>query len=599
MKLFLELIADAGKMKSGVREGEQSLSGLRKVAVGIGRDIEYATSKIGMLGTAATAISSGLVLKKLFSVKDFIPIDDALLLLQSNLKLSEAGLDSFREKLSSLAGQKGMDISQIFGLAAKMSYAFKPDDIVQIISASDMAAKAMKADLGMVNDRILQIMKIYRLAPKEAKGVAEALVASRADLESLDVLLQRLIMKGGSRKDFSDQLAIIGGLKKAGVDSTRVVVAVDSVLSMLDKKQKALERSGLNFFKIDPATGEKVKKDTVEILQDLDALIKKTWSEKDSEKRNKRLDEFFAPGASEVFPFLMGQIDKIKKAKEDQANAAKIAAERAAVADRTWGEQLEKIRGHLAAIKTDYAFVYEKAKKPFEFMADSPKLTKGLGYGAAGLSAAVLAVLAYTKGKDFFKGWGKTGLGVAEGLALQKVTGVTPVFVTGVADGVMGGLGGLGLPGTKKGGGGGNGPLDTAKDMAAGKVAWDVAKKWGGRALPVVAAGGPIVLAGGAAVAGGATGLYSIFDALRGGTGDNWISDWAQGKIFAQGHWVKDKNGREYEFFPWMNQKPEVKNEIKLSINFDQFGMPYIDNTNSNTNIEIERGNFWKLYRQQ
>ena len=316
MKLFLELIADAGKMKSGVREGEQSLSSFRKVAVGIGRDLEYATSKIGMLGTAATAISSGLVLKKLFSIRDFIPIDDALLRMQANLKLSEDGLDSFKGKLASLAGQKGMDLSQIFGMAAKMSFVFKPEDIIQVISASDMAAKAMNADLGMVNDRILQIMKIYRLAPREAAGVAQALVASRADLESLDIILQRLIMKGGSRKDFSDQLAIIGGLKKAGVDSTRVVVAVDSVLAMLDRKQKSLERSGLNFFKIDPETGEKVKKDTVELLQDLDALIKKTWSEKQSEKRAKRLDEFFGPGASETIPFLIGQLDKIKRPRK-------------------------------------------------------------------------------------------------------------------------------------------------------------------------------------------------------------------------------------------------------------------------------------------
>ena len=46
-------------------------------------------------------------------------------------------------------------------------------------------------------------------------------------------------------------------------------------------------------------------------------------------------------------------------------------------------------------------------------------------------------------------------------------------------------------------------------------------------------------------------------------------------------------------------KKTETKNEIKLTINFDAFGMPYIDNPNADTEISIERGNFWKLYRQQ
>ena len=146
--------------------------------------------------------------------------------------------------------------------------------------------------------------------------------------------------------------------------------------------------------------------------------------------------------------FVFRQLDNFQKGIKDMGNAAQTAAERSAAAEKTWEEQLNKIKSNLAGIKNDLSWIYDLAKKPMKFAAESPNATKTAGYAAAGLSALVLGGLAYGKGKEILRGLGKTGAGIAAGKAIETATGVTPVFVTnwpaggiGTADGVPGAAG--------------------------------------------------------------------------------------------------------------------------------------------------------------
>ena len=297
MKVFLELIAKSDKFQQGMQQGERALSGFRSWASKTARDVEYLTQKIGFLGTAATALSTGLVLKKLFSLADFMPVDDALLRMQVNLKTSAKELDKFKNQLSDLAGHEGLDQGKTFQSAYKLSHAYRQEDILQIIKASDMAAKALKQDIDPVQDRLVQIMKLYKLAPSEAHGVAEALAASRVDMETLDTILQRLALRGGSKKDYTQTLGMLLGLKKAGMDNPRSVGQVNEVLEMIQNKADLLQRSGVRVYDIDRTTGEKKWRDQIEVLKDLQSYLAKYKKTLTSEKYNELLNKAFGDNA--------------------------------------------------------------------------------------------------------------------------------------------------------------------------------------------------------------------------------------------------------------------------------------------------------------
>ena len=159
-----------------------------------------------------------------------------------------------------------------------------------------------------------------------------------------------------------------------------------------------------------------------------------------SQKFDEEVNKFFGPNGRQDLDFIFSQLENFKKGIEEMNHAREIAARRAAAAEEAWENQLNKIKEQFNGIKTDISWIYDQAKKPVKFFADDPKLTKTVGYTAAGASIAVLTALAYSNAKKIFGGLGKTGLGIAEGKALEAATGIMPVFVTNMpAGGILGG----------------------------------------------------------------------------------------------------------------------------------------------------------------
>lgn len=207
----------------------------------------------------------------------------------------------------------------------------------------------------------------------------------------------------------------------------------------------------------------------------------------------------------------------------------------------------------------------------------SPALASAVSYGTAGIAASAGAYGLYrllrggVSGGRVLKGigglaglLGGKALGIAEGKAVEAATGVTPVFVTNWPSG--------GIPGVPGGG--------------------DILKKTGGRSMPflrwMVSGSGAVTTAAvGAALAGMGTAGYAAMDVLRGGTGKNWISEspvwngWYGEKIYEL------LNARQKE-------KPEVKNNINLSIKIDKDGrvLAVSDDLFTNTEVNLDRGSF-------
>jgi hypothetical protein len=423
-KVEVRLSADSRGFSQALSQAGQQIKAFSTSTVGtmsrVKGAFERATANIGIFGRAMTALSSGYILKKMFSVTDFMPIDTALLRMQANLKMSALELDGFKTQLAALSAKEGKDLGEVFKGAAGLSINYKPDDIMKIMRASTMLADVTGDQLSVATDRVKQIMRIYHKAPEDAQEIAQSIIASRTDLESLDMLLQRGILKGGIGKDYKDALTILGGLVKSGIDNSRVIMTMEGAMTSLFKKTKQLKGIGIDPFKINKATGKKVKKDTIEILEELQKLFKTKYKRFSDDELATGLDQLLGPGAGEGIIFLISQLENLKKARTDQGAASVIAAELAAKADQSWEKQLGKIKESIATIKTDLSWIYDLAKEPIKLFADSPAATKGVAYTAAGASVAVLGATVYGVLKTIFAASGKNGL---------------PVYVTNISGG--------------------------------------------------------------------------------------------------------------------------------------------------------------------
>ena len=626
MKIFLELAAKTDKFRQGMQQGEKALEGFRQYAQKVGRTVQTLTQEIGFLGNAASALSSGMVLKKLFSVTDYMPVDDALLRMRVNFKNTAEEMNSFKNELTALAGETGEDQGRIFQMANNLSLSYKPGDIKEIITQADRISDATKAPLESSQEGLTQIMKLYKLSAAEAKGAADAIVASRVNLETLDVIMQRLAMRGGSKKDYIEALGMIRGLGKGGFDKPRLVAQLNEVMETIEDKAERLQNNGITVFSTD-AEGNRVWRDKVEVLKDLETYVQKTGKTMSREQLSKGLDEVFGPKALTKLETLFAHIKDFEAGIQDMGNAAQIAADRAGAGAETWEKQINKIKAHLGGIKNDLSFIYDLAKKPVKFLAESPNLTKAAGYTAAGMSAVVLGALAVGNIKNLMAKLGKTAAGIAEGKAIEAATGVTPVFVVNAKDiggggglekaGVMAGIGawltkhvpwvaagGLGLTATAvgaaalttttagmatydayKGGTGDNWindkfnetwkPLENPKDNLTDKLL----NFFRSSATAGMAAG-----ATSAAVLTTGSALNAGVDAARGGTGDNWIDDAFNRNIMAFDRDIIKPISALFD----RSASQEVKNAINLTINIDKDGRVVADSGNQGAELMIE-----------
>ncbi len=625
MKVFLELDANAAKMKEGVRQGEAALTGFRGVVKSLKNDLEYATSKIGVLGTAAAALSTGLVAKRLFSIKDFMPIDDSLVTIRHRLNATAEEMDYLRSKIAPMAGE-GHNLEALFKSAEKLTYLGTPKGVLNVLSSSAMVSKAMREDLTLTTETVSRLMKIYGIPTDKADDVAKKLIASRLDLETLNTLVQRNITKGGA-KNLESFLALVGGLKKAGIDSARGAGKLIEMINQLETKTDTLQKSGIKVFETDPQTGKKTKRDDADIINDLKEKVAHYralgWSD---EKLATALNKL-APGLLETLDYVEKAGAKIKKTQEDLGNAGVITAKRLAEANDKWSTQLDKVKGNLDAIKVKFARIYEIAQKPLKIVADSPNLVQGAALTAGGISAAILAAIAYFKGKEFLKnmpggGPGKVARSVvgsdflksraemAGRLAEFKLVdtgaktmgvGLIPVYVVNwPAEGI-----GSGKDMASKGGK----AIEKAGDMATGAAAaktlqklsaMEKMKTWGGAAWR--GAGGlmmkytPLFLPR-QVILPASVGLGAGW-ALNQGAGA--LAGLASGGKYHGAGWlgemIYDSLHREETFKNALTgmKPPEVKNDIEINLRIDQTGRIFGDTGDLNTDVRInlDRGMF-------
>jgi hypothetical protein len=446
-KIGLELTGDPNKAQQALRSLESTA---QKTFGNIGRYVDAATKHFGPLATAITALSTGLVLKKLFSLHDWMPIDQAMLRMQANWGKSRKEMGGFFDELSDFSSKSGLKLDETFGMAHKLSFFNKPGDVVKILSAVKKASDATGAAPEEMLDSVTRIMKMYQLGADKAKEISDSIVASRLNPEFLEIALQRATKIGGSQKDFKEVLAFFSALNKMGYSSIRTIQPMMAMIDELFTKTEQLKSIGINPFKM--VDGKRVRKSTYELLGEIgpkfDALEKKMAPGKFQE----RVDKALGPGAYNFIKTMIAQREKFQQAMADQDNASELSGRRSKAFEESWSSIFERIKAQIGGVKRSLESLYDFAKPVGRLFADNPTLTKGAAWTAAGVSAAILGTLAYKKGKALFGDIANTAGGIVQGKAIQEATGVTPVFVTNWPGGIL--PGGAGMPPVVAGGGG-------------------------------------------------------------------------------------------------------------------------------------------------
>ena len=409
----------------------------------VGRYTDAATKGLGLLGTAGTAIASGALLKKLFSVGEYMPIEKSMLRLQANLGASIEQVAGLKKGIAGIAQEHGDDIAEAMAKAADLAEYLKPDEITKVLSAGLGAAKAMGQELGPVVDRIAQMERLFGLGVDKSQEIVDILVASRLSAEGLDKILERGTLKGLTGENYKEALTLFGGLRRSGLDKdVRAVTGMIAVWNAAGENQAQLLHAGIN----------PKGKNRVEILEQIAKTNARLVAsgKLTQQQLNESMDRGFGKGAAVGINFLIAHLMELKKAEEDTQHAEELAAKRREIMAKSWTTQLGKVKAAVQSIKLDLEPLYDTAKVPVAWLGDHPAAAKGAALGLAGLSLAVLLALAGTKGAGFLKSIrnvpgaaavGGTLAGTTEGMALQAATGVQPVFVTNWP-GALGALGG-------------------------------------------------------------------------------------------------------------------------------------------------------------
>jgi hypothetical protein len=432
----IEFSADSSKLHNEFSRNEARFktfgSQIGNVFSSVNRYVDAATQHFGWFSSAVTAFTSGAVLKKMFSLSDFMPLDSALIMIRTNLHLSGKEVDELRSKFARLAGKEGADIGAVFSKAAKLSLGYKSGDIEKILKAGAKVSRGLGEDFSASADMVVKIMKIYRQGADDAEDIADSIIATRQPLERMSTFFERGVMKGAASKDYKEVLAVVAGLGKSGIVNPRVETQIEALLHSIDMNPHLLKASGIDPFKVDPESGKKVNKNIVELLPDFEKQLQKMRNRNLPEGVIKKIwNEWLGGEAYEGITFLIGHQDKLKKGFEDLAQAKTKSTEATSAADEKWETQLARIRQNLAGIKTDLACVYDLAKPFVKFMADSPSLTKTLGYGAASLALAIGGGIIYGQARSFLRKVGGSTITGAAGEAIKLPAGVAQVYVRG------------------------------------------------------------------------------------------------------------------------------------------------------------------------
>ncbi|KUG24577.1 hypothetical protein ASZ90_005607 [hydrocarbon metagenome] len=540
-------------------------------------------------GLKAIAISSYAISKIRPGVAAAGDLQEAMLAVKMNLAGSAQNARQLKDML---------DQVESTAISVSANAPFSAEDVVRIQnsllkagmdikdvvggSGAAFAATALAALSGempeIVGDALANIGTMFKFKGTDYKAFSDWLTrVDDAAATNLPALIQGLRMAGSSAAALgisaNDAITALGALSPLG---ERAGSSFNNFMLSFAVRRKEMKALGMDFF-----AGGKF----IGLEKATDMLKEKFGAMKDTGQRLGILIKLFGEeGGRAANTFINAEkgFRDIEKAAKDALGVTEKLS--------IWGEgfnaSLKKLGG---TMKSTMASIFTPLLAPLTWVLNAlntitgrlgeiAKKNKAVAVGISGGMAAIaggaalyglyrlakggMGVSRVLKGMGGIKGliasMGSSAAGIAKGKAVEAATGVTPVFVTNWP------AGGLG---------------------ATPGVAPVIGKIPGAAKLAALATVGLTVGSIVAAVVATTTAVRSLVDAVRGGSGDNWINQTLTGgkhlEVF-EGAW----GDMLYDFLH-KAERPQVKNDIKLNISIDKDGRAVVDNTGKNTGIKI------------
>lgn len=606
MRLLLELVAKNDGLRSGLNSSRRDV---HSFVAGARREFDslkgMATSLQGRLATLGIGVGVGAL------VMESARLDKALTQIGQTAGASASEVGVLRSELFRMGRESGQSVNDLkdgFNILVQSGLNMKEaratlDGVNVAMAVTGSNANTLAAGLTVA----AQAFQFDLSKPGQALELLDKMtVAGRlgnAELENLSQIFARVgINAQAAGLDFNKTLGFIEALSKVERNPERLATLADStmrVFTNMNYMAAAQKGTGIRFYD----KGEK-RRDPLQVLGD----IKKKY---DTLKTDFQRDTFVQNA------FGKADLDTIKGLRTLLAsnNLAEVGRSTGLIKDasgtlkRDFGAATRNLVDQFGMLKNDMRSFADGLIKPMnetlgqwiQFMRDK-KENGGLGMDgkdmlkAGGAIAVGTYALSRVGGKYLGglanKKLGSLGLGttvgVAEGKALQMAAGVTPVFVVN-ADAIGGGSAAEAGKAVKD-------AMTTAGGQAAGGAAARAGMgatlaRWWGMANGPVAKGASYLpmLATRAGFAGAAFGGgYLVGTGLNKGIGA--ISNISSGGRYkgdgAIGEMLYDLIHRQGAYAQ-VGREQQVKNDIKVEINFDEMGRAMVRTRDMNTNTSI------------
>ena len=453
LTVALRLLADPSGLDAGLRHGESSVhhftSGIKREFDALGRTVNSFYGRLGQIGVTLSVGDALLQSARL---------DKGLTQLRQTAGEAQTTFSGVRDELFAMGKQTGTSIEDLKSgedslIASGESLAATQQEIQGIniaMAVSGANAKTLAAGLSVASNAFQFDLKKPGLAFELLDKMTVAGRKGNAELENLSDIFARVGVNSQSAGlGFEKTLAFIETLSLVERQPERLATLADSTLRLFNNikyMETAQEASHVKFF--DDKGG---RRDPVSVLRDLRTQYRLLKSDqKRSDYIGNTFDKMDLDTQKGLKTLLAGNaLDKVVEF-EQQINAGVGTLQRDLPgALNNAVDQAGRLRNTLREAADGFAQPINKAVADLiKYGLDTKKLNgTDLMVGGAGLAAATYVGGRMIKGVggSFLRGIGSTAIGVAEGKALEKAAGITPVFVTnwpsGLGSSLLAGLG--------------------------------------------------------------------------------------------------------------------------------------------------------------
>lgn len=576
MRIRLLFQGDANKLNATLRQSESRLKFFGSTARREFASIRSAAQSLqGKLAALGMSIGAGML------VKQSAELDKTLTRVGQTGNMSRINIMGLRKELFRMSRETGQsieDLSKAFDTAVQAGLSFK--EAIPVLDAVSKATAVTNAKQESLASSLTVAGSIFDFdlsKPGQALLLLDKMrVAGKKGRYEMEQLSSIFPVVGFTAKraglNFEQTLGFIEALSQAEPNVERGGTLAKSWLRLFTNQPymlKAQKSTGVKFF-----DDKGSRRDAMTVFAD----IKKQHDKLKTDAEKHSFISSFLEGAdtetitASVALLGKGYLENANLFTQEIREAGGTLNKELPDAISNAVDQTGRLKAALreaadAFVQPFNEGITEGIKKLLNTKKEGGMNMSGKELMLAGLTSLGLGYIGYKKGGPVIKNvlgkLGNTGQGIAEGKAIEHLTGVTPVFVTnwpggGLAPGMPGGQGKPGLP------------------------------SGGGKYLPFaapLALTAPLYAAAFAAAAATATAVGAAGRAMRGEDPDNWINKgWMDIRKGIYGDMVYD--------FMHPETQPEIKNVTNLNVTIEESGRVIAANNDPNhrLNVTLNRG---------